>query len=484
MASISAKLKGFFAPMNMTEGNSLKQIVRFSIPLLIGNFAQQMYSTVDAIVVGNYIGDSALGAVGLSFPIMMLIFALFIGLSTGAGITVSQYFGARDRAMLDKAVGSIVMLSLWASVACTVLGVVVSRPLLVLLGTPPEMLDMAAGYLTIYFAGIVSVIYFNILSGVLRGLGDSVSPLIYLFIASGLNIVLDILFVTRLHMTTDGVALATVISQTLTAVLAYRKLTHMKNVLTVNRAVLKLDRGVVRKIFKLGLPVGATQAIFSVQAILVQSLMNSMGPVVVTMYTAVMRVDGFIMMPNFTFGAAATTFTAQNYGAKRMDRIRQGQRDTLKAALACALLLMVCILLFGRQLMSVFTTTEAVVELGARMLRILAAGYVAFAVLQTFAGVMNGMSQTTIPMILSIVTTIGIRLPLAYLLAYLTRTPQWPNGNPDAIYFSLLSAWVFNMTMTILIFHFGKWRKRAEGYLDGTRPPDGKPKEQVEGVLE
>ena len=465
MASMSAKFKGFFAPMNMTEGNSLKQIIRFSIPLLIGNFAQQMYSTVDAIVVGNYIGDNALGAVGLSFPIMMLIFALFIGVGTGAGITVAQYFGAGDRKMLDKAVGTVIMLALWAGLLCTVLGTLIARPLLTLLGSPQEMLDMASTYLTIYFAGILSVVYFNILCGVLRGLGDSVSPLIYLFIASGLNIALDILFVTKLGMKTDGVALATVISQTLTAIMALRRLTRMKDVLTVNRGTLKMDRVILGKIFKLGMPVGATQAIFSIQAILVQSLMNSMGPLVVTTFTAVMRVDGFIMMPNFTFAAAATTFTAQNYGARKLDRIRQGHKDTLKAALTCALVLMVCILLFGRQLMGVFTSTEAVVELGARVLRILAAGYVAFAVLQTFVGVMQGMNQTTIPMILSVVTTIGVRLPLAYLLAWLTRSPAWPNGNPDALYFSQLTAWVFNTVVTCVIFKWGKWRRRAESIL-------------------
>ena len=465
MTMLSAKLKRFFAPMDMTEGNSLKQILRFSIPLLIGNFAQQMYSTVDAIVVGNYVGDNALGAVGLSFPIIMLIFALFIGLSTGAGITVSQYFGAKDRLMLSKAVGTVIMLAFWAGLACTVVGVAATRPLLMLLGSPPEMLDMATMYLTIYFGGIIGFIYFNILCGVLRGLGDSVSPLLYLFIASALNIVLDILFVTQFGMTTDGVALATIIAQGLTAVLAYRKLTKMTEVLDLSRADVKLDKGITRKIFRLGLPVGATQAVFSVQAILVQALMNSMGPVVVTTLTAVMRVDGFIMMPNFTFAAAATTFTAQNYGARKLDRIRKGQKDTLKIALVSALFLVTCILLFGRQLMGIFTDTEAVLTLGARFLRILAAGYVAFAVLQTFSGVMQGMSQTTIPMVMGVATTLGVRLPLAYLLAWLTRSEMWPNGNPDAIYFSLLAAWIFNMAVTSSIYRWGKWRKRAESKL-------------------
>jgi putative MATE family efflux protein len=465
MASISAKLKGYFAPMDMTEGNSLKQILRFSIPLLIGNFAQQMYSTVDAIVVGNYIGDHALGAVGLSFPILMLVFALFIGVSTGAGITVSQYFGAKERLMLSKAVGTTIMLAFWAGLGCTAIGVLISRPLLRLLGTPPEMLDMAVMYQQIYFSGVLGLVFFNILSGVLRGLGDSVSPLLYLLVASGLNIALDILFVTQFHMTTDGVALATIISQGLAAVLSYRRLKRMTDLLELNRKTIRLEKGIAKKIIKLGLPLGAMQAVFSVQMILVQALINSMGGVVVTTITAVQRVDGFVMMPNFTFAAAATTFTAQNFGAKKLDRIRRGHRETLISALVCALILMACILLFGQQLISIFTATDAIVVLGARFLRILAAGYVAFAVLQTFVGVMNGMSQTTIPMIMSIVTTLAVRLPLAYLLAYLTRSPEWPNGNPDSLYISLLVAWVFNTTVTCIIFRWGKWRRRAERKL-------------------
>ena len=424
-----------------------------------------MYSTVDAIVVGNYIGDNALGAVGLSFPLIMLIFALFIGVSTGAGITVAQYFGAKDRLMLNKAVGTILVLAFWAGLACTVLGVFISRPLLVLLGSPPEMLELASTYLTIYFGGVISLIYFYIISGVLRGMGDSVSPLFYLLFASILNIALDILFVTQFGMKTDGVALATVIAQTLAAMLVLRRLRRMTEVVDVNRSTLKLNGGIVRKIFRLGLPLGAMQAVFSLQMIIVQALMNTMGPLVVTTFTAVMRVDGFIMMPNFTFAAAATTFTAQNFGAKKLSRIRKGHMDTMKIALVTALFIVTCILLFGRQLMGVFTSTEEVVALGARVLRILAAGYVAFAVLQTFVGVMNGMGQTTIPMIMSVITTVLIRLPLAYLLADLTRSPQWPNGNPDALYYSTLAAWVFNTVVTCVIFRWGKWRKRAESKL-------------------
>ena len=280
--------------------------------------------------------------------------------------------------MLDKAVGTVIVLAFWSGGICTVIGVTIARPLLVLLGSPPEMLDMAATYLTIYFGGVISLVYFNILSGVLRGMGDSVSPLLYLLFASVLNIALDILFVTQFGMKTDGVALATVIAQTLAALLAFRKLRRMTEVVDVRMSDLKLNRGIAGKIIKLGLPLGAMQMVGSLQAVLVQALVNSMGSLVVTTITAVMRVDGFIMMTNFSFATAATTFTAQNFGAKKLARIRKGHRDTLKIAHTASLFLVAGIVLFGRQLMELFTSTDAVAASGARFFRILAAGYVAF----------------------------------------------------------------------------------------------------------
>ncbi len=465
MQSINTTLKRFFGPRDMTQGKPMTELILFSIPLLLGNFAQQLYSAVDAIVVGNYIGDSALGAVGLSFPIMNLMLALFMGVSTGASIVVSQYYGAKDRALLSRAVGTIIVVTFWVGVITTVVGVAASRPLLSLLGTPPEMLDMAAMYLIIIFAGVTGSAYYNILSGMLRGLGDSVTPLLYLLVATVLNIVLDILFVTAFHMTTDGVALATIISQTLSAVLCYRQLTRMSDVLVVNRASLKVDKAIAMRTLRLGMPAGLTQAIFSTQAVIVQSLMNSMGPVVVTAYTAVMRVDGFAMMPNFTFGIAATTFSGQNLGAKKLARVHEGARVGLKLALGCATLLTAGILLFGRQLMGVFTTTDSVVALGVRMMSILAPGYIAFSVTQTLSGVMRGMNETVVPMWVSVIVTIVIRLPLAYLIAYLTRSPQWPNGDPLSLYWSLLIAWVCGMGMTVFFYQKGKWRQRAEAYF-------------------
>ena len=455
-------IRRFFAPRDMTAGKPMTGLIMFSIPLLLGNFAQQLYSAVDAVVVGQYIGDHALGAVGLTFPVLNLMLALFMGVSTGASIVVSQYFGAKDRLQLSRGVGTVIVITFWAGVITTLVGVTASRPLLTLLGTPPEMLAMAGDYLVILFAGITGCAYFNILSGVLRGLGDSTSPLLYLLVATVLNIALDILFVTRFQMATAGVALATVIAQSLSALLCFRRLTRLTDVLDVNRKTLVMDQGIARRIMRLGMPAGITQAIFSVQGVLVQSLMNSLGAVVVTATTAVMRVDGFAMMPNFTFGIAATTFTGQNLGAKQLDRVRQGAKDAMIITLVCACSLTLSILLFGRQLMSVFTATEAIVNLGADMLRLLAAGYIAFGVTQTLSGVMRGMNETMVPMYISFVVTILIRLPLAYLLAWLTRTPAWPNGHPSSIFLSLLIAWVTGAALTVFFYHRGKWRARAE----------------------
>lgn len=465
MQSILASVKKAFAPRDMTVGKPMTELILFSLPLLIGNFAQQLYNTVDAVVVGHYIGDNALGAVGLTNAILNLMLALFMGVATGASIVVSQYFGAKDRNQLSNAVGTIIVVTFWAGLITTVVGVLASRPLLVLLGTPEEMLPMSAAYLEILFAGIIGCAYYNILGGILRGLGDSLSPLVYLLLATVLNIVLDIVFVTSFGMTTDGVALATVIAQSVSAVFCYLRLTRMVDVLDVNRKTVRLNKPIAARALKLGMPAGLTQAIFSLQAVIVQSLMNSLGPLVVTTFTAVMRVDGFAMMPNFTFGIAATTFSGQNLGAKKLDRVQQGARDAIRLALICSTVLTLSILLFGRQLMGVFTNTEEIVSLGARMMRILAVGYIAFGVTQTLSGIMRGMNETVIPMWVSLVSTIFLRLPLAYLFAWMTRSALWPNGDPSCLYWSLLISWVSAALITLWLYRNGRWRKRAEAYF-------------------
>ena len=453
-------LKALFAPRDLTQGSPLTGITLFAIPLLLGNLAQQLYNTVDAIVVGRYVGDAALGAVGLTGPIINLMIVLFMGISTGASIVVSQHFGARDRDRLSRTVGVTVWLTLLSGGLMMVVGAAAAKPLLMLLDTPAEMLDLANDYLFIIMLGMPFLTMYNILSGVLRGMGDSVSPLVYLLVASLLNIALDLAFVTLLGMTTDGVALATVIAQSVSAFLGLNKLRRMKKTLDFGWHTLRMDREIASRIVRLGLPAGMTQMIFSLSSILVQSLTNSLGPSVVTAGTAVMRVDGFAMMPNFTFGVAATTFTGQNVGARNRERVHQGARCTLALALGTASVLVAGILIFGEALMRVFTQTNEIVLLGAGMLRVLAAGYIAFAITQTLQGVMRGAGETVIPMWISVITTVVVRMPLAYLWAYLTRGEAYPAGDPMCLYGSLLISWLIGCAMTAAVYARGKWKRR------------------------
>ncbi len=454
------RIKQFFGVQDMTQGKPMSCILKFSIPLLIGNLAQQLYNTVDSIVVGQYIGDVALAAVGTAGPILNLLLVLVMGISTGASILTAQFFGAKDRENLSKVVGTTIFLVITSGILMTVVGYFVS-PLLISMVTPPA--DVAEGaiiYLQIIFLGMVGCSMYNILSGVLRGMGDSVNPLIYLIIACLLNVALDILFVARFNMGVGGVAWATIIAQGLSGILCLIRLCRMKDVVAVNRRTLKPDKRLASKLAALGLPAGITQVIFSLATIVVQSLTNSLGTAMIAANVAIMRVDGFAMMPNFTFGAAATTYIGQNIGALKKDRIKRGTTDLLKLALLVSTVLVACILLFGHQLINMFSTTPEVIDLGNRGLRWLAFGYICFSVTQVLQGVMRGAGDTMVPMWISIITTVILRMPLAYLLAYLTKSPAWPNGHPDAIFGSLLVSWVVGTLLTAIAYRLGLWRRR------------------------
>ena len=450
-----AKLKSFFGVQDMTVGKPIFNLAAFAVPLLIGNIAQQMYNTVDSIIVGKYVGDSALAAVGAASPILNLMLLLFMGISTGAGIIVAQYYGARRSDELSKAVGTSLVLTLIATVIIMIIGPIITPPLMKLLGTPADVHDMAVDYLTIICVGIIGTGYYNICSGILRGMGDSFTPLIYLCVACVLNIFLDILFVAGFGMAAAGVALATVIAQIISAALCLLRLKKMKDVVQIDRETLKLDREMTRDTIRLGLPSGLTQMIFSLASIVVQSLTNSFGTSVIACSVVVMRVDGFAMMPNFTFGMAMTTFVGQNVGARRMDRVKEGVKSGLIAGLAIAVVLVGAILIFGEGLMRMFTSTEEVVNLGVHMMQILAVGYVAMGVTQSLSGVMRGAGDTMTPMWISIITTVIIRTPLAYLLAYLTNSP-------DSLFISLLISWVMGAVLTAIMYRRGAWKRKAE----------------------
>lgn len=456
-----ASLKKLFAPVDMTVGKPWKNIALFTVPMIIGNIAQQLYNTVDSIVVGKFVGDNALAAVGSASPIFNLLLVLFIGISVGTSVMVSQYFGARDREQLSRTIGCCVTLTAAASVFIMIVGSIVVRPLLELLHTPASIIDWCASYLTVLFYGIAGVAYYNILGGVLRGLGDSVSALVYLLVATVINIVLDVWFVAGLGLGVFGVALATAIAQAVSAVLCFLKLARMSELFDMKPRYLKVHGENAFNIIRLGLPSGLTQAIFSLAMIMVQSLTNSFGEMLIAANVIIMRVDGFAMMPNFSFGTTMTTYAGQNVGAKQYDRVEQGAKQGTLMAMGVSAAITALILLFGRYLMGIFTSTTELVDLSFRMMRILAVGYIAMAVTQSLSGVMRGAGDTMTPMWISLFTTVVIRVPVAYGISWLTRTPELPNGRSECVFISLLLSWTLGAVITAVCYKRGRWKKKA-----------------------
>lgn len=453
------KIKSLFQATDMTEGTPWKRIVIFTVPMLLGNIAQQLYSTVDSIVVGKYVGDNALAAVGSATPILNLLLVLFIGISMGASIMVAQYFGAKQRKELSSTIGNCITLTGIAVLIIMIVSVIVVRPLLELLGTPVSIIDWCTSYLLIMCVGSLGSAYYNILCGVLRGLGDAFSALIYLVVATVLNIILDLLFVAKFDMGVSGVAWATIISQAVSAILCFRKLKSMTEHFDMGFAYLKPVKKYAGRIVSLGLPSGLTQAILSLAMIMVQSLTNSFGEMLIAANVIIMRVDGFAMLPNFSFGTAMTTYAGQNIGARKTDRVIQGAKQGTILAVVTSTVLTVLILAFGKQLMGIFTETQELVDLSRRMMGIIAVGYIAVAVTQSLSGVMRGAGDTMTPMWISLISTVAIRVPIAYGLAFLTRSPEFPNGRQESVFISLLVSWLLGAILTTIFYIKGKWKR-------------------------
>lgn len=446
------RFKSMFAATDMTEGSPWKRILQFSVPMILGNIAQQLYNTADTVIVGMYVGDNALSAVGSAAPILNLLLALFVGISTGAGIVISQCCGARDRQGLSKNIGNCITLTVMASVFIMIFAPLITRPMLNLLDTPASIIDWCEDYLNIYFYGILGFFLYNMLSGVLRGLGDSASALIFLLVAAALNVILDLLFVAGFDMGVAGVALATIIAQGISAVLCYRKLMKLSHMFDLNRDAFRFDRHVSGRIVKIGIPSGITQAIMSCSMMVVQALTNSMGEMVIAANVIIMRVDGFAMMPNLSFGQAMSVYTGQNVGAHKWHRVHKGINQGCYIAQAFSATITIVLLFLNRYLFAIFTDTAELITLAGQMMRIMAVGYIAVSVTQVMGGVMRGAGDTVTPMWISLISTIALRIPVAYGLAYLTRSEGFPHGHPFALSASLLVSWTVGMLISIIAY--------------------------------
>ncbi|MCL2126058.1 MAG: MATE family efflux transporter [Oscillospiraceae bacterium] len=458
------KFKAMFGAQDMTVGRPFSCLIQYAIPLLIGNIAQLLYTTTDAAVVGNYmgeLGDTALAAIGASMPPFNIFLVLFMGIGSGVTVMVSQYFGAKDYDNLSLSVGNSILMIAVSSVFITAVATPLVVPLLRMAKTPPETIALARTYLTILFLGSTGCGFYNCLSGILRGLGESLFPLIVLLATVLLNIALDICFVAGFGMGVAGAAIATIIAQALAAVVCLIKVLKMRGILDISRRTLKPQKRIMMQIISLGGPNALSMGVMFASTMFVQALVNSMGQMVLTTITVTQRLDVYAVIPSMTFQGVAQTYTGQNIGAGDMERVKQGSKTVFLMCFVFTAVMVVSMLLFGRHMLALFTKTEAIIDLSMGFIRIMVPAYLAMTVSGTWMGVMRGAGDAFGPMWISMVNNVILRVPLAYLIAYFTKSEINPNGHPNSIMLSLLIAMLVGCVISTVYYRAGKWRNKA-----------------------
>lgn len=378
----------------MTEGSIWKKILFFSIPLILGNLFQQLYNTVDSIIVGNYIGSEALAAVGSSGSLINLLIGFCIGASAGAGVVIAQFYGAQDREGVRKAVHTTIAIAIAAGAVLTVVGIVATPILLKAMGTPQEVFDQASIYLKVYFGGILFSVVYNMSAGILNAVGNSKRSLVYLMIAATSNIFLDLLFVVVLKMGIVGAAIATDISQLLSCILIILFLVRSEDVYRVKLKDIRCYDNLLGKILKIGLPTGVQNIVISLSNVIVQSSVNSFGAVAMAGFAAYIKVDGFNILPVLSFSMAATTFVGQNVGAGRLDRVKKGMYVSVAMGIIYTVCTGILLLAFAPQVIGVFTQNGKVVEYGVYIMKFFCPFYWMLGILHILAGTIRGTGKT------------------------------------------------------------------------------------------
>lgn len=416
---------------DLINGNIFTSILLFSIPLLIGNLFQQLYNTVDSYVVGNYVNTGALAAVGASASVINMLVGFFMGLSAGAGVVISQYFGGERMEEMSDAIHSALALTALLSVIFTALGMAFTRPLLRAIGIPEDVLPHSTLYLMIYFGGITFSLFYNIGAGILRAVGDSRNPLYYLIAACIVNIVLDFVFVCGFHLGVAGVAAATVIAQAVSSAMVMYKLMHTRECYRVEFKKIRFHRHMIRRIVAIGFPTALQQSITSFSNVIVQSYINGFGTAAIAGYSATVRVDGFLQLTLQSFSMAIITFVGQNIGAKEYRRVKRGVFAAWSMSTAIIVAGCFAMCLEGPLLIGIFTDDAQVIENGSMMLRLFSYAYWLLPVIHILSGALRGAGKARIPMYFMLGSFVVMRqiylavvLPMTHSLV--TVMAGWP----------------------------------------------------------
>lgn len=437
--------------VDLTQGSIIGSIIQYSIPLILSAILQQLYNMADLLIVGRFAGEQDMAAIGATGAITTLIIAVFIGLSTGVSVLTAQYYSAKDSENLSKVVHTNYAIAIYGGLAITIITVILAPKFLLLMDTPPEILDKATAYMRAVFLGIVLIMIYNMGSGILRSAGDSQRPFNFLVISAVLNIILDLLFVAVLKMGALGAGIATAIAQSVAGILITISLMKTTDIYHLNLGDIAWHRDTLKQIFAIGLPAGIQTFLISVSNVIIQKKINYFGAAAIAGVAASGRIDGFIFTILTAMSVSATTFSGQNIGAKKYRRLKDGTKTILYLVSGMLIVVSAIVYLFRRQFMMLFNDDPMVIQYGQRMLQILVPGYVIFGICNVLGGIIRGTGKSIPTMIITLITMFGFRIAWVYF-----ALPVY--NSIDVIFVSYPISWTLNTILVVLYFKFGHWR--------------------------
>ncbi len=438
---------------DFTTGNVTRQILFFSGPMVLGSLVQNLYNLIDSIIVGRFLGKEALAAVGASFPVIFTLISLVIGIGSGATTVVSQYFGARDMKNVAKTIDTIFIFFFLASLIVSVAGISSSGLIFRMMRLPDEIIPDAKAYMNVYLAGMFLLFGVNGIGSVLRGIGDSRTPLIIITFAAILNTILDLVFVLVFGWGIAAVAFATILSHGIALVGTVWYLNRTHPLIRFSVFKMKFSRQIFNSCLRIGLPTGFQQSFVSLGMLAVMGIVTTFGTAAIAAYTAALRIDSFAKMPAFAFSSALSSFTGQNIGANNPLRVKSGLKSTLVISAGYSVLMSLLIVLFGQWMMRLFTTDPEVIAIGQDYLVIVTSFYIFFSMMFTYTGLLRGAGATMVPMIVTLVMLWLIRVPLSVFMA----SQMGVNG----IWWALPVSWIIGFLATWLYYLSGKWKNKG-----------------------
>ncbi len=438
---------------DLTDGKEGKLILNFAMPMLMGNIFQQLYNVVDSIIVGKVLGKEALAAVGANFPLIFALISFVVGIAIGGTIIIAQYFGAKQMDKVKRTIDTMYIFLFFAAIVITITGILASEWIFSFISLPPDVIPLAVDYFTIYAIGFIFFFGFQGTSGILRGLGDSKTPLYFLIISTLVNIALDLVFVLVFNWGIKGVAAATVIAQGGAFFTIVFYLNYYHSFINVSPLRMRFDKEIFMKSLKIGLPTGLQQTFVALGFMALYSIVNMFGTTTIAAYSIAMRIDSFAAMPAMNFSAAISTFVGQNIGANKIFRINRGLNATLLMTSVVSVVVTILAVLFAEPLMYLFTNDHEVVHIGKQYLYVVSPFYIIFSTMFIYNGVMRGAGDTVLPMFVTLIALWGIRVPASWWLSL--------EIGYMGIWWGIPVAWIFGVAISFFYYRAGRWKKKA-----------------------